>query len=106
MLGCARHGMRRSSGHYLERRLRYRFESPLRRPYIIMSGLSDRLLTRENMNVLAGRRGRIAQKAGVKTLVLSHLTPAIDSIDDKTWRTPVAKYFKGEIIVGKDRIVM
>jgi ribonuclease BN (tRNA processing enzyme) len=28
--------------------------------------------------------GRIAQKAGVK-LVLSHLTPAIDSIDDETW---------------------
>jgi ribonuclease BN (tRNA processing enzyme) len=35
--------------------------------------------------------GRIAQKAGVKTLVLSHLTPAIDSIDDETWRAPVAK---------------
>jgi hypothetical protein len=26
--------------------------------------------------------GRIAQKAGVKTLVLSHLVPAIDSITD------------------------
>lgn len=36
--------------------------------------------------------GLIAQKAGVKTLVLSHLTPAIDSIDDETWRAPVAKY--------------
>src|SRR6185312_3164925 len=46
--------------------------------------------------------GRIAQEAGVKTLVLSHLTPAIDSITDDTWREPVAKYFKGEIIVGKD----
>jgi ribonuclease BN (tRNA processing enzyme) len=30
--------------------------------------------------------GRIAQEAGVKTLVLSHLTPAIDSISDDTWR--------------------
>jgi len=46
--------------------------------------------------------GRIAQQAGVKTLVLSHLTPAIDSISDDTWRAPAAKYFKGEIIVGKD----
>lgn len=50
--------------------------------------------------------GRIAQAAGVKTLVLSHLTPAIDSISDDTWREPVAKYFKGEIIVGKDLMVV
>jgi ribonuclease BN (tRNA processing enzyme) len=50
--------------------------------------------------------GRIAQEAGVKTLVLSHLTPVIDSITDDTWRAPVAKYFKGEIIVGKDLMVV
>jgi ribonuclease BN (tRNA processing enzyme) len=50
--------------------------------------------------------GRIAQEAGVKTLVLSHLTPAIDSISDDTWREPVAKHFKGEIIVGKDLMVL
>jgi ribonuclease BN (tRNA processing enzyme) len=41
--------------------------------------------------------GRIAQKAGVKTLVLSHLTPAIDSIDDETWRAPL-----GEVPQGRD----
>lgn len=50
--------------------------------------------------------GRIAQEAGVKTLVLSHLTPAIDSITDDTWREPVAKYFKGDIVVGKDLMVI
>ena len=50
--------------------------------------------------------GRIAQEAGVKTLVLSHLSPAIDSITDDTWREPVEKYFKGEIIVGKDLMVV
>lgn len=50
--------------------------------------------------------GRIAHEAGVKTLVLSHLTPAIDSISDDTWRAPAAKYFKGEIIVGKDLMVV
>jgi ribonuclease BN (tRNA processing enzyme) len=50
--------------------------------------------------------GRIAQKAGVKTLVLSHLTPAIDSISDETWRAPAAQYFKGEIIVGRDLMVI
>ena len=50
--------------------------------------------------------GRIAAEAGVKTLVLSHLTPAIDSITDDTWRAPAAKYFKGEIIVAKDLMVI
>jgi ribonuclease BN (tRNA processing enzyme) len=50
--------------------------------------------------------GRIAQEAGVQTLVLSQLTPAIGSIDDETRRAPVAKYFKGEIIVAKDLMVV
>ena len=50
--------------------------------------------------------GRIAQEAWVKTLVLSHLTPAIDSISDETWRAPAAKYFKGEVLVGKDLMVI
>ncbi|HUC49740.1 MAG TPA: MBL fold metallo-hydrolase [Xanthobacteraceae bacterium] len=50
--------------------------------------------------------GRIAQEAGVKTLVLSHLTPAIDSISDETWRASAAKSFKGEIIVGHDFTVV
>ena len=50
--------------------------------------------------------GRIAEEAGVKTLVLSHLTPAVDSITDDTWRAPAAKYFKGEIIVAKDLMVL
>src|SRR5215467_3297881 len=50
--------------------------------------------------------GRIAQEAGVKTLVLSHLIPAFDSISDDTWRAPAAKYFKVEIIVGKELMVV
>lgn len=50
--------------------------------------------------------GRIAAEAGVKTLVLSHLTPAIDTISDDTWRTPAARAFKGEIIVAKDLMVI
>jgi ribonuclease BN (tRNA processing enzyme) len=50
--------------------------------------------------------GRIAQEAGVKTLVLSHLTPAIDAISDDTWRAPAARFFKGEIIVAKDLMVV
>jgi len=50
--------------------------------------------------------GRIAQEAGVKTLVLSHLVPSIDVITDDTWRSLAAKSFKGEIIVGKDLMVV
>ena len=50
--------------------------------------------------------GRIAQEAGVKTLVLSHLTPGIDGIQDETWRDLAAKQFKGEIIVARDLMVL
>jgi hypothetical protein len=32
--------------------------------------------------------------------------PAIDSITDEAWRAPVAKYFKSEIIVGRDLMVV
>ncbi len=47
--------------------------------------------------------GRIAARAGVKTLVLSHFVPGDDpSITDEQWSEGVRKYFKGRIIVGKD----
>ncbi len=52
--------------------------------------------------------GRIAAEAGVKTLVLSHLTPGRDLpvIDDEEWRSRAAKYFKGEIVVAHDLMVV
>ena len=50
--------------------------------------------------------GRIAQQAGVKTLVLSHLTPGIDGIQEKTWRDQAAKHFTGEIVVARDLMVL
>jgi ribonuclease BN (tRNA processing enzyme) len=50
--------------------------------------------------------GRIAQEAGVKTLVLSHLTPGIDGIHDETWRDLAAKHFEGEIVVARDLMVL
>ena len=47
--------------------------------------------------------GRIAEKAGVKTLVLSHLVPGDDSsITDEQWAEDARKHFGGRIIVGKD----
>ena len=46
---------------------------------------------------------KIAEQAGVKTLVLSHLVPGDDaSITDEQWSEGARKYFKGRIIVGKD----
>jgi ribonuclease BN (tRNA processing enzyme) len=50
--------------------------------------------------------GRVAAEAGVKTLVLSHLVPLPDAISDEAWRAPAAKHFKGEIVVGKDLMVL
>jgi len=50
--------------------------------------------------------GRVAQQAGVKTLVLSHLTPGIDGIADTIWRDETAKYFTGEIVVARDLMVL
>ncbi|MCU7518563.1 MAG: MBL fold metallo-hydrolase [Ignavibacteria bacterium] len=47
--------------------------------------------------------GRIAARAGVKTLVLTHFVPGDDpSITDEQWTEGIRKYFKGQIIVGKD----
>ena len=50
--------------------------------------------------------GRIAQEAGVKTLVLSHLSPGDGSVSDQAWRRAAGKHFKGRIIVGRDLMVI
>lgn len=50
--------------------------------------------------------GRIAREAGVKTLVLSHLTPGVDGIDDDIWRDLAAKQFKGSVVVARDLMVL
>jgi ribonuclease BN (tRNA processing enzyme) len=47
--------------------------------------------------------GRVAQAAGVKTLVLSHLVPGGDAtITDEMWTGEVRKHFAGTVVVGKD----
>lgn len=51
--------------------------------------------------------GRIAQEAGVKTLVLSHLTPDSSRlVPDSKWIQGASKYFKGQIIIGHDLMVI
>src|SRR4051794_27402523 len=47
--------------------------------------------------------GRVAQRAGVKLLVLSHLVPSDDSaISDQMWIDAARVHFSGPVIVGKD----
>ena len=47
--------------------------------------------------------GRIAQEAGVKTLVLSHFVPPDDpELTDTIWTDAAQRRFRGTVIVGKD----
>ena len=47
--------------------------------------------------------GRVAQAAGVKTLVLSHLIPADDpEVTEQMWTAAARIHFRGSVIVGKD----
>jgi len=47
--------------------------------------------------------GRIASKANVKTLVLSHFVPGGDpALTDTVWREAVAPHFKGDLVIGHD----
>jgi ribonuclease BN (tRNA processing enzyme) len=47
--------------------------------------------------------GRVAQAAGVKTLVLSHFVPADDPlVTDQMWLEAARTHFRGSVIVGKD----
>jgi ribonuclease BN (tRNA processing enzyme) len=47
--------------------------------------------------------GRVAAKAGVKLLVLSHFVPAEDpTVPDGEWLAPVRRYFSGPVVIGRD----
>ena len=47
--------------------------------------------------------GRVAQAAGVKTLVLSHLVPADDpEVTEQMWIEAARTHFRGPVIVGRD----
>jgi ribonuclease BN (tRNA processing enzyme) len=46
--------------------------------------------------------GRVAQAAGVKTLVLSHLVPPDDPTMTEMWTDAARVHFKGPVILGKD----
>jgi ribonuclease BN (tRNA processing enzyme) len=47
--------------------------------------------------------GRVAQAAGVKTLVLSHLVPPDDpEVAEQMWLDAARAHFRGQVIVGRD----
>jgi ribonuclease BN (tRNA processing enzyme) len=47
--------------------------------------------------------GRVAQAAGVGTLVLSHLVPAEDpTLAEEVWIEAAQRHFRGRVILGRD----
>lgn len=72
----------------------------------LVSGVQNATRLKESImshHTTAEDAGRVAQAAGVKTLVLSHLVPAEDSaITEEMWIDAARTHFRGTIIVGKD----
>jgi ribonuclease BN (tRNA processing enzyme) len=47
--------------------------------------------------------GKVAQEAGVKTLVLSYLVPPDDpDVTEQMWIAAASRYFRGKVILGND----
>ncbi|SFB37912.1 Ribonuclease BN, tRNA processing enzyme [Rhizobium sp. NFR07] len=58
-------------------------------------------------HTFAADAGRIASAAGVARLALNHLIPADDpDFDESHWRAALAETFSGELIVGRDGLVI
>lgn len=54
-------------------------------------------------HTLAEDAGRVAQRAGVKLLVLSHLVPPDDpAVTEAMWIEAARTHFRGRIVVGRD----
>ena len=54
----------------------------------------------------AADAGKIAAKARVKTLVLSHLLPGDQDIADDVWINEARAHFDGGIVIAKDKMVL
>ena len=54
-------------------------------------------------HVTPGEVGRMAVKAGVKSVVLTHLSPTVDPEDDyQRYADGAKKFFPGPILLAKD----
>ena len=47
-----------------------------------------------------------AERAGVRTLVMTHYVPPIGPGDEEAWRALAAAHFSGTIVVGDDLTTM
>jgi ribonuclease BN (tRNA processing enzyme) len=64
------------------------------------SGLKRSILSH---HTTAEDAGRVAQAAGVGTLVLSHLVPAEDpDMSEEMWIEAARRHFRGRVILGRD----
>lgn len=62
-----------------------------------------RITQQATRNITLEQIGEMATHAGVKTVVLSHLSERADGSDDYTpWAAEVKKHFSGEVLVAKD----
>jgi ribonuclease BN (tRNA processing enzyme) len=72
----------------------------------LVSGETNATTLREHLlsaHTTAEDVGRVATRAGVKTLVLSHFVPGgLPAIPDQTWIDAVRPHFAGQIVVGRD----
>jgi len=72
----------------------------------LVAGVSNASTLKQSIlshHTSAADAGRVAQAAGVKTLVLSHLVPAEDpELTDQMWIDAARANFSGRIIIGKD----
>ncbi|OYN99791.1 MBL fold metallo-hydrolase [Enemella evansiae] len=50
--------------------------------------------------------GKLAEQAGVGTLVLSHLVPSDDSVPENVWVEAAREGFSGEVVLGRDLMVL
>ena len=46
--------------------------------------------------------GMLATQAGVRKVVLSHLTRRVETADYEPWAEEVRKHFSGEVVIAED----
>jgi ribonuclease BN (tRNA processing enzyme) len=72
----------------------------------LVAGVSNAATLKQSIlshHTSAEDAGRVAKKAGVKTLVLSHFVPAEDpQLTDRMWIEAASAHFNGKVVVGKD----
>lgn len=61
--------------------------------------LTEHLLASHTPTDLAGR---VAQEAGVSTLVLTHFVPGDEGVPKETWQKEAQRTFHGKVVVGHD----